>query len=365
VSTAGDRPEPAGAALGPEAIAAVDRSDLIGDIVAQPHQLADALWRAEAAGVPATHMPGGLVVCGMGGSAIGADLARAAIAGRAAAPLHVVRDYALPPWLGPDALVLCASYSGETEETLECFEAAGALGAPRVALTTGGELAARAREAGVPVIGVPAGFQPRAAVIYNLVGALVCAAACGAAPSLREEIEAGGALLTRLLGEWGPDGPDDGEPRSLARRLVGTVPVVFGSGLTVPVAARWKTQFNENPEMAAFAAALPEADHNEICAWGGDGDVPLAAVLLDDRGLPPRALVRLELTADAVGDRARSVSVVRTHGISPLERVVSGVLLGDLVTAYAAVLLGVDPTPVEPIERFKRSLAAAETVDDL
>jgi glucose/mannose-6-phosphate isomerase len=112
--------------LSREAIAAVDRSGMLDDVLAQPHQLGDALWRAQSAGIPRADRPGGLIVCGMGGSAIGGDLAAAALGDRATRPVTVVRGYALESWTGPDSLVLCCSYSGDTEETLACFEAAGA-----------------------------------------------------------------------------------------------------------------------------------------------------------------------------------------------------------------------------------------------
>jgi glucose/mannose-6-phosphate isomerase len=148
----------AAAELTREAIAAVDPQDMLGEVLSQPHQIGDALWRSDAAGVPRRYMEGGLVVCGMGGSAIGGDLGRAAIGPRAGRPLRVVRGYDVVPWMGNDALVLCSSYSGNTEETLSCFQKAGELGAPRVVLTTGGELARLAREEGVPVIGVPSGM---------------------------------------------------------------------------------------------------------------------------------------------------------------------------------------------------------------
>ena len=107
------------------------------------------------------------------------------------------------PGSGPTRSCSARSYSGDTEETLACFEAAGAAGAPRVALTTGGPLAERAREDGVPVIGVPSGMQPRAAVVYMTVAALECAAACGAAPVLRAEIEGAADVLERA-GRWTP-----------------------------------------------------------------------------------------------------------------------------------------------------------------
>ena len=160
-----------------DALREVDPAGMIDDVLAQPDQLGDALWRVQSADLRKRDMAGGLVVCGMGGSAIGGDLAAAALGDRATRPIRTIRGYGLDPWTGADALVLCASYSGDTEETLACFEAAGIIGAPRVALTTGGTLAAAAREEDVPVVGVPSGMQPRAAVIYMTVAAL------GAPPS--------------------------------------------------------------------------------------------------------------------------------------------------------------------------------------
>jgi glucose/mannose-6-phosphate isomerase len=340
-----------------EAIAAVDSAGMLGDVLDQPAQLTDALWRVESARVPRVDAPGGLVVCGMGGSAIGADLAAAAIGSRAARPIHVVRDYTLPPWFGSDALVVCASYSGDTEETLACFDAASSAGAARVAVTTGGELAERARSSDVPVIGVPGGMRPRAAVAYMTVAALECAAACGAAPSLREEVQAASEQLMGLVKEWAPDAPSDSPAKALAARLHGTLPVVFGAGLTEPVAIRWKTQLNENPEVPAFAATLPEADHNEICGWERGSELaPLSAVFLEDHGVHPRTLRRIELTARLLEPGAAAVEHVRTRGESALERVMSLVLLGDLVSIYLAALAGVDPTPMEAIERLKAKL---------
>jgi glucose/mannose-6-phosphate isomerase len=339
------------ASLSPEAIEAGDPSGLHRDVLDQHLQVGDALWRFESAGVPESDAPGGLVVCGMGGSAIGADLAAGVLGDRARRPLRTVRDYVLPAGVGPDTLVLAASYSGNTEETLACFGAAGEAGAPRVALTTGGKLAEAAREAGVPVIGVPSGMQPRAAVVYMVVGALGCAAACGAAPSLREEIEGAAELLRRLADAAGED---DSHPKRLARALHGRTPVVFGAAASAPVASRWKTQVNENAKRPAFAAVLPEADHNEICGWERPGD--LAAVFLAPPGRHPRLARRIEVTAEIIEAAGAPVHHVEGTGETPFERVMALVMLGDLVSIYLALLDGVDPTPVEPIERLKRTL---------
>ncbi|MFN2617870.1 MAG: bifunctional phosphoglucose/phosphomannose isomerase [Thermoleophilaceae bacterium] len=338
------------------AIEAADPGGMLGDVLAQPLQLGDALWRVESAAIPRIDLPGGLVVCGMGGSAIGGDLAAAAIGDRATRPLRTVRGYALESWATGDALVLCASYSGETEETLACFEAAGAAGAPRVALTTGGRLAEAARAEDVPVIGVPSGMQPRAAVLYMTLAALECAATCGAAPALHTEIDAAGPQLTELAAEWGPDSPPESEAKRLALSLRGSVPVVYGAGPTTAPARRWKTQLNENAKLPAFFAALPEADHNEICAWErGRALAPLSAVFLDDPDHHPRIRRGVELTAEEAAASGAEVARVAGRGETLVERVLSLVLLGDLVSVYMAVLDGVDPTPVRAIERFKAS----------
>jgi glucose/mannose-6-phosphate isomerase len=338
-------------------IEAVDSRGMLADVLAMPLQLGDALWRAQSAAIGQSDSPGGLVVCGMGGSAIGGDLALAALGDRATRPIYVVRGYAIESWTPPETLVLCSSYSGETEETLACFEAAGAAGARRVVLTTGGSLAEAARAEGVPVICVPAGMQPRAAVLYGIVGALECAMACGAAPSLHSEIDTATALLERLVEEWGPEASDEALPKRLARELQDVLPVIHGSGPTVAIARRWHTQLNENANTPAFWSELPEADHNEICAWErGRGLAPLAAVFLEDPDQHPRIGRRIDLTCQEV-ERAGAPAIrVKARGDSRLERVLSHVLLGDLVSVYLAALEGVDPTPVEAIQRLKAGL---------
>ena len=336
----------------------VDPSGMLGDVLAQPLQLGDALWRAQSAGIRPRDTPHGLVVCGMGGSAIGGDLAIAALGDRATRSITVVRGYAIEAWTPPETLVLCASYSGETEETLACFEAAGAAGAQRVVMTTGGALAGLAREEGVPVIGVPSGMQPRAAVIYMTIGTLECAALCGAAPQLHAEIDTATGLLEQLVEEWGPGASDDALSKQLARELEGTIPVVHGASATTAPARRWATQINENAKMPAFASELPEGNHNQICAWDrGAAMAPFSGVFLRDPDQHPRVHRRVELMAEVVTDAGGQSVAVDARGESRLERVLSLVLLGDIVSVYLAGLAGTDPTPVEAIDSFKGRLA--------
>jgi glucose/mannose-6-phosphate isomerase len=343
--------------LDQDAIAAIDPHGMLGDVLAQPMQLGDALWRTQSAGIRPRDLPGGLVVCGMGGSAIGGDLAAAALGDRATRPITLVRGYAIESWTPPESLVLCASYSGNTEETLACFEAAGAAGAQRVVLTTGGRLAELAREENVPVIGVPAGMQPRAAVIYMTIGVLECASLCGAAPGLHSEIDMATALLESLVEEWGPGAPADSLAKTVARRLHGTIPVIHGASATTAPARRWSTQINENADSPAFWTELPEASHNQICGWErGREAAPFSGVFLCDDDQHPRVKRHMDLVAAELERVGAPRLQVDTSGDSRLERVLSAVLLGDLVSVYMAALAGVDPTPVPAIDRLKQQL---------
>ena len=346
--------------LSREAIAAVDREGLIEDILAMPEHLSDALWRVESAGLEEHDSRAGLVVAGMGGSAIGGALARSVLGDRASRPIVLARGYALPSWTTPDTTVLCASYSGNTEESLAGYEAAKALGARQIVATTGGQLAENARADGVPVIPLPGGFQPRAAVGYAIVVALEVAALAGVGERLHTEIDVAADRAERLIAEWGPDGPEDSLAKRLARSLAGTTPQIAGAGITAPVAYRWKTQINENANMPAFASELPELNHNEIVGWeGADALGRFSAVFLDDCDLHPRVKARIGLTMDVIGDHAAAVHRVESVGESRVERLVSLVLLGDLVSLYLAVLAGRDPATIAPIDQLKAALAAA------
>ena len=343
--------------LSQESVGAVDAASQLEDILGMPDQLRDALWRVESANLEVDESPAGLIVAGMGGSGIGGALARAVLGDRASRPIVMTRGYALPPWTTPDTTVLCSSYSGNTEETLAVFDAAGALGARRIVSTTGGKLAEAARAEDVPVIPLPGGFQPRVAVAYSLVVALEVAGLCGAGERLHAEIDVAAARADRLVEAWSPDGPDDSPPKALARGLHGTVPQISGAGLTAPIAYRWKTQINENAKTPAFASELPELDHNEIAGWEGARELgSFSAVFLDDSDLHPRTRQRIELTRGLIASRGMATFRVDSIGETRTERLVSMVLLGDLVSLYLAVLRGIDPTRVEAIDHLKQAL---------
>src|SRR3954451_15583647 len=306
-----------------------EMSAILDDVLGLPDQLRDAMWRLETARLEPAESAG-LMVCGMGGSAIGGDLAAAALGDRLTKPMISIRDYELPSWTTPEWTILCSSYSGETEETMACWEAAEVLGARRLVLSTGGPLVERAREAGVPVVAPPGIYQPRLAVAYMFAVAAEAAALAGAAPRVHTEIDAAAAFLERERESL------QARAREIAGELGEAAPILYGADLTAPVARRWKSQLNENAKTHAFFAELPEADHNEICGWSGRGAGQTGAVFIEDCDQHPRQRLRFELTAGIAAERAAAVVRVETAGETRVERLLWALLLGDLVSLEVA-----------------------------
>src|SRR3954465_5965757 len=351
-------PTTEGFALDRETIARVDVSDQLTDILAIPEHLRDALWKVESAGLDSGDSPRGIIGAGLGGPGDRGGLARSILGDHASRPLITARAYGLPSWTTNETTVVCASYSGNTEETLACYEAAGVIGARRVVVTAGGKLAELARADSVPVIPVAGGYQPRTAVAYLTIAVLEVAALAGVGPRMNSDIDVAADHLEELVIAWGPDGADETEAKSLARSLYGTVPVIAGAGLTTAIAYRWKTQINENAKVPSYAQELPEMDHNEIEGWNGSGEHGrFSAVFLDDDDTHPRVKERIELTSRLIQPGAAGVYRVQSRGRTTVERVFSLVLLGDLVSLSLAVLRGADPEPVALLHALKTELA--------
>jgi glucose/mannose-6-phosphate isomerase len=324
---------------------------MIDDVLGIPDQLRDALWRIESARLASGPPAAGLFVCGMGDSALGGELAAAVLGDRLTGPMLTVRGYSLPSWATPEWMVLCASYSGQTEETLAAFEAAETLGAKRLVASIGGALVDRARETEVPVVGLPGIFQSRTAVAYAVVIAVEVAWLAGLAPRVHTEIDAAAAFLSEQAETL------QQQAREIAALLAGSVPVIYGADLTVPVARRWKSAVNLNAKSLAWAGEIPEADHTDLAGWAGAaGDGPPAAILLEDRDQHPRIARRFELTAAALESNAAVVARVESAGETRIERLFWTLMLGDLVSLELARQRGVDPDTVESIDRFKEEM---------
>jgi glucose/mannose-6-phosphate isomerase len=321
------------------------------------HRIArEAAVRVSGEGVTA------VAVLGMGGSAIGGELAFAYLADRLAVPCQVVRDYTIPAFVGRGTLALVSSYSGNTEETLSAYRAATARGARVVCSTTGGELARLAEENGHDVFRIPPGLPPRAAIGYGVVPLLVLLSRLGLAADPGAEIESAAGEVRARVGEYGLASPPGANPaKDLAGWFEGRIPVVYGAApRTSVVASRWCGQFSENAKLVAHRHELPEMNHNEIVGWSGARpfDGRARVVLLRDEEDHPRVAKRFEITREAIAAAGAEVRDVASSGAGRLARLFSLVVLGDFVSVYLAALAGVDPTPVAPIDKLKKALAS-------
>jgi glucose/mannose-6-phosphate isomerase len=301
-----------------------------------------------------------VVVSGLGGSAIGGDLLRSYLLRRSSVPLSVNRSYDLPRTVDSDSLVFVSSYSGNTEETLAAFSDARKRRARIVAFTSGGALAERCRRARVPVVRIPAGFPPRAALAYSFFSPLILLERWGLIPSQKACIAETLLLLARRSRLYADGSQTEGNlARQIAEHLQGSLPIIYASDHLEAVLTRFRNQLNENSKILAHSHVFPELNHNEIVGWEVSRQIMARSVvlLLRDRDEHPRVSTRIEITRDLLGRLPRVILEVRSEGRSLLARMFSLVHLGDWVSYYLALLNRVDPTPVRKIDLLKTRLA--------
>jgi len=308
--------------------------------------------------------PANLVVTGLGGSAIGGDIARSVVGRELKVPLIINRDYRLPGFVDSSSLVFACSYSGNTEETISSYLEARQAKAARICITSGGRLKDLADCDDCPVISLPGGLPPRAALGHSLLALLGALQALYLTPDMTDPIAEVVDLMPRLLKRYGPANPEtDNIAKRLARSLHGRIIAIYASNEVLDAAAfRWRSQIAENAKSLAFHHLLPEMNHNELVGWQNPRDLlrEIGVVLLRDKGDHPQVQRRFELTRELIRAKARAlVHEVWSEGDSLLARIMSIIYLGDFVSLYLAYLNETDPTPVEVIDYMKRKLGSA------
>jgi glucose/mannose-6-phosphate isomerase len=335
-------------------IAQRDGSDALGLAEATPAQLSHDF----GVSVTSVERPiANVVFAAMGGSALQAEFVKVYPA--LAVPFVIVKDYELPSFVNEQTLVIVSSYSGNTEETLAALEQAKAKGAKRVVMTGGGKLQQIAEADGLDHVIVPKAVQPRMAVLYAYRALVELLVAYGLAPEDSiAMLESLTPKLEKVVAGWTKNVPTADNPaKQLALQLVGKTPIMYAGTLMAPAAYKWKISANENAKNTAWMGVLPEFNHNEFIGWSSHPvEKPFAVIDLLSSYEHPRTLKRFEVTDRLLsGMRPKSIAVT-ARGDSALEHMLYLVLFGDFVTLYLGLLNGVDPSPVELVERFKTEL---------
>lgn len=344
-----------------------DPADMYGAISGFPDQIRAAVEIGRNGPKVAKSKAKRIIVLGMGGSAIGADLLRSYVNSfndPNAPEIAVNRNYT-PPTIKKSDLVVASSYSGNTEETLTAYKEARKEAGEVLAITTGGTLGRSARSAGYKTIDLPSGLQPRAALGYSFFPLLHTLAINSSlfGDAIRTETEKGIeetiSLLEKLSETYG-SGPESNNPAyELARTINGKVPVIYSSGdILDTVNLRWRGQIQENAKYLAFGNLLPEMNHNEINGWSHPSKLigKFIPLYLRDKEDHKRNRKRLDITQEIISESAGESVAVNTQGTSTLARMFSLIHLGDWVSYYLSAMNGVDPSPVPVIENLKQRL---------
>lgn len=301
-----------------------------------------------------------IVICGMGGSAIGGDLLRSLASNLSQAIIFVNRDYNLPAFVDSKTLVIASSYSGNTEETLSAFEQALNINCNKLAITGDGRLKYLAQEKGIPVFTIDYFSQPRAALGYSFIPFLAFLGKSGFLEDKSAEVERMAQTLETLLDQLAENIPKTLNPaKQLAEKLFGKLIVVYGAGLLSPVAQRWKGQFNENSKAWAFYETFSELNHNSVVGYESPKEMSdkVYVILLRCPSLHPRILARYEITSEILEKSRVGHEIIDSKSEDNLTQMMSLVFLGDWVSYYLAMLYQTDPTPVKNIDYLKGRLS--------
>jgi glucose/mannose-6-phosphate isomerase len=325
-------------------------SELLKDVLTLPDQLRWGL-EIDPDGMAADR---GIVLLGMGGSAMAATVG--SLAATSVAPIEVHRSYALPGWAEESgASIIAVSYSGNTEEVLSGVDAAFSAGLEVSIITSGGRLEEIARERDLPIVLVPGGMQPRVGVGYQASAVTRVLGASGVIADSTGELSEAADVADELLG--GGTGPAAKQGAAIAADLVGKTAVIYGGfGVGETAAYRWKTQLNENGKVPAYSSVVPEMNHNELEGWHDDSGEHFAIVYLHDEHDHPRIKQRMALSESVIGSAATNAGSVVSSGMGAIARLTSLSVVGDVASLVVAELAGTDPTPVPTIEGFKTSL---------
>jgi len=290
-----------------------------------------------------------VIISGMGGSALPGELVKAYLYDLKI-PIHINRDYFLPSFANNKSFIVVCSYSGNTEETLSVFEECIKRDLNFVVVASGGRLETLCRQKKIHCIKIPSGIQPRCATGYFFSSIIGLLSNSGIIPDKKKEIIRMAGFIKSLDLET--------EGKTLAKRLVGKIPVVYASEKYKPVAMIWKIKFNENSKAMAFYNCFPELNHNEMNGYVKSGlQGRFFNIILRDSNDNSMVNKRMDITSGIIKSAGGESEIIDMRGKSTLDKMFSALYLGDWVSYYLALGYGVDPEKVELVERLKKMIA--------
>ncbi len=338
----------------------LDQQGMLEHIDGLPGQLQTAWKLGLSLPLPQMNDIRRVIICGMGGSAIGADLLASYLYDKVEVPVIVHRDYGLPAFARErETLVVLSSHSGNTEETLSAFDEACRKNCQLVGITTGGNLKSLLKNAGLPVWEFQHHGQPRAAVGFSFGLLLALFTRLGLISDPTHELEDAVSAMKELAGSLHADvAVKDNPAKRMAGQMVGRTVTIFASGFMVPVARRWKCQINEVAKAEANFEFLPEADHNTLAGiYNPESALSQEIRIFLDADLGnPRNIKRAEVTRQVMMVEGLNTDIVASQGKSKLAQIWTSLLFGDYTAYYLAMAYDVDPTPIEAIDSLKAAM---------
>lgn len=320
-------------------------------IQAFPSNISDAFQLLEASNAKKFNNIKNVVVCGMGGSGIGAKLVDSWVSKEFPLPVTFVQDYEIPGCVNENTLLIASSYSGNTEETIDCLKDAIRKGAQIYGVCSGGQLADICKANNIPVDLVPGGNPPRTALAYSVIHILnLFEKQSWISGEWRTEMLAAKDLLISQEEDIHQKG------KELASFLKDKVGVFYGVTVLEPVLIRARQQFNENSKLLCWHHTIPEMNHNEIVGWGG-GDERFAVVMFTIKNISERNARRVQITKDKIKKHHASLMELEAKGDSIIEQTLYLIHVIDWASLYLSTMNDVDPMEIEIIDYLKAELA--------
>jgi glucose/mannose-6-phosphate isomerase len=340
----------------------IDLANMLDDLVQYPQQIKKGVEIAEGTEIERFLKIDNIIITGMGGSAISGDIVSHLFRDRLEIPIIVNREYDLPKWANKDTLTIFISYSGNTEETLSSFKIASQKKCKIICISSGGKLQEMCEIRGIHHILIPSGFQPRAATMLILFPLIIILKKTGLIKyDLQSDIEETIDIAQDFVDKNKKSIPTENNlSKQLAEKIYGTIPQIYGWGFYIPIAIRWRQQFNENSKLIARSDSVSESNHNDIVGWSANSEISkkFSCIIFRDKTEESIYMsTRLNFMKTLFDDTSAGVFEIHSKGKSRLAKMMYIMYLGDFTSCYIAILRKIDPSPVDIIMELKKRLS--------